>query len=451
MSHPTVSEEFVNSASEWICDSYSLDIRYLAKKHDGKLQILDASLVASPLAKNKPTSFSIEFGSLIAGQEFTASLSKTEILRKLSLAVDGDLVANGLRLSLPNSTPLDHYSEMPRRDSWLFDLHLQTSGGRTPPPSPAEALRHDQTLRRITPPFDGMADLCSWLQLSDTRISGQSSTINVRVHPPVVISLEESTLLSNRLKLTLSAHSKFPLSNIHLATREFPGSSIETRKQVSESISWRRAKDGLRTGFLEIPLINADSVLAMLMAGDRTVMRRWFLDPGKAVNSRYVATQHFDKDLSRLRKSLIDTTDSVGFEKGVASLLFLLGFSPAIQVESEAPDIVVTTPGGKLAIVECTIKTSDFENKVGKLVDRRNALRKVLEASNHNSRVDAFLVCGLPKSQISAEESRLAKHQVLLLSREDITQAFEQLRMPSNSDEMLERAVAKLSEHIPLD
>ncbi len=360
------------------------------------------------------------------------------------------MVANGLRLSLPTGAPLEHFSEMPNRDSWLFDLHLQISGARTAPPSSAETLRNDQTLRQITPPFDGMADLCSWLQLSDTRVNGQSSSINIRVHPPVVISLDESNLQSNRLLLTLKSHSKYSRSNIQLAIREYPGLNIETRKHVSASISWQRAKDGLRTGLLDLPLTNADSVLAMLIAGDRTVMRRWFFDPGKAANARYVATQLFDKDLKQLRKSLIDTTDSVGFEKGVASLLFLLGFSPAIQVEAEAPDIVVTTPGGKLAIIECTIKTSDFETKVGKLVDRRNALKKVLEASNHNLRVDAFLVCGLPKSRIAAEEGRLAKHQILLLSREDIANAFDQLRIPKNPDEMLDRAFTKLSEHSPI-
>jgi len=445
LSQLPVSEEFIQAASEWICDGYSLDIRYLATSVDGRWQILDASLVAFPLARTKPTSFSIKFGTLIAGQEFTETLSKVEILHRLSLASQGKLTANGVDLYLQEHGSLEHYSEYPNRENWVFDLHLQVSGARLQPLSSADAVRNDQELRQINPPFDGMADLSSWLQLSDKRGSGQANGINMRVNPPAGVAIDESCLESNRLQLKLDLHPKFDPTSVHLAIREFPGKGIETRKQVGNLIVWQPEQNSLRKGVLDLTLSNADSVQTMLVVGNRTVLRRWFFDSGKAVNSRYVATQLFDKDLKQLRRSLVDATDSVAFERGVASLFFLLGFSPALQLESASPDILITTPGGQIVLVECTIKISNFHNKVGKLVDRRNALVKVLEASNHNLRVDAFLICGLPISQIAVDQNSLTQHQVVLLSREGIVQAFDQLRIPSNPDEFLKNMTASLT------
>lgn len=445
MGHSPVNEEFLQAASEWICDGYSLDVRYLATEVGGVWQIIDASLVATPLARAKPDSFSIKFGDLIAGQEFSEALPKAEILHRLGLASTGKLTANGVELHLKDDGSLEYYSEYPSSERLVFDLHLRISGARFPSISTAEALRNDQELRLAPQPFDGMADLSSWLQLSDKRGSGQSNGLTMRVNSPVGVALDESSLDSNRLQLKLNIHPKFDTERVHLAIREFPGKGIQTRRQVGGTIAWETEKDGLRKGVLDLLLKNADSVQAMLVVGSRTVLRGWVFDPSRAVNSRYMATQLFDKDLKRLRRSLVDPTDSVAFEKGVAALFFLLGFSPALQLESESPDIIVTSPGGQITLVECTIKISNFHNKVGKLVDRRNALVAALQANSHNLRVEAFLICGLPQSQIAVDQKSLTQHQIVLMSKESIVQAIEQLRMPGSPDEFLEKARSVLT------
>ncbi|WP_395054659.1 hypothetical protein [Polaromonas sp.] len=127
-------------------------------------------------------------------------------------------------------------------------------------------------------------------------------------------------------------------------------------------------------------------------------------------------------------------------------MLFLLGFSPAVQVESQAPDLIVATAGGKLALVECTLKIADFQNKLGKLVDRRNALLTALEANGQAIDVSAFLVCALPRAQVAVDEARLNQLRVILLCKDDLVQAFTQLRSPRDADEMLSTAAAKLAQ-----
>lgn len=446
MNRQTTRDQFLKSADEWICDSYSLGVHYLATVEQSSINIIDASFFLYPLPPERIDNFAIKAGNLLAGREVFPALKKVDIIDRLSKAVNGILDVHGLQLTLQNSAELDYYSEIPSRDTGFSDLHLMVSGSRLPTVASSESGTTENELRLAIPPFDGMSDLCSWLQLSDARTNGQTQSISLRVGPPVDIVFDETKVHENNLQLTLSAHPKFDTSRLVLAIREFPGKGIETRKQASDLISWKRNSKGRRSGVLNLELVNANSVLAMLMVSGRTVRRRWFDDPDKAVNSRYVATQLLDKDLKQLKLALLESTDSGRFEQGVASLLYLLGFSSAIQVETQAPDIIVTTPGGKLAIVECTTKISDFQNKLGKLVDRRNALMPKLEGTGHNLQVGAFLACGLPKAQIAVEERLLAQHQVTLLSRDDIGLAFDQLRTPTSPDEMLDQAAARLAE-----
>ncbi|SFB73429.1 hypothetical protein SAMN05216344_102116 [Polaromonas sp. OV174] len=446
MNRQATRDHFLESAAEWICDSYSLSIHYLATIEQGIFNIVDATLSFYPLPPEKVDNFAIKAGNLLAGREIFSSLKKDEILQRLTQAASGHLEVHDLQLSLQSGAEMDYYSEIPHRDTGFSDLHLMVTGAHLRPASLSESIVTDNALRLATPPFDGMSDICSWLQLTDTRVNGRAPSITLRIGPPVDIIFDETKVHRNKLRLTLSAHPKFDTSRLVLATREFPGRGIETRKQASNLIVWKQVKKGRRSGVLNLDLTNANSVLAMLIVGRRTVRRRWFDDPEKAINSRYVATQLFDKDLKQLKHALLEAVDSVRFEQGVASLLFLLGFSSAIQVETQAPDILVTSPGGKLAIVECTTKISDFQNKLGKLVDRRNALMKTLETTGHNLQVYAFLACGLPKAQIAVEERQLTQHQVTLFSRENISLAFDQLRTPTSPDEMLDRAAALLSE-----
>lgn len=183
----------------------------------------------------------------------------------------------------------------------------------------------------------------------------------------------------------------------------------------------------------------------MLMIGRSTVRRQWFLDPQKARNNRLLAVQHFDQDLKMIRSAVLETSDSARFEQGVAALLFLLGFSPCLQLETASPDLIVTTPGGRLVIVECTTRIADFSAKLGKLVDRRGSLTKSLSASRHPSEVVAVLVCRLPRDQIAAQVEELRSRSIILISGEELVSGFNLVRHSNDPDEILDEAFSSLS------
>ena len=353
---------------------------------------------------------------------------------------------HGRAIQLANESEHQYYSEYSHRDTWFTELNLRISGQRSSSLSGTDTAEIATALRAATPPFDGLEDLGTWLQLSDGLINGRESILNIRISPPIDMLFDHSSLQKNKFQLAFSAHQNFDYSKIKVAIREFPGEGLNSRKQVSESIIWSSIKKGRRTGKLKVKLLNADSVLMMLTLRTQTIRRQWFTDPDKALNTRYMATQYFDKDLKQLRQALLDSTDSVRFEQAVASLLYLLGFSGAIQVETHAPDILVSSPMGRLAVIECTTKIADFQSKLGKLVDRRNALLSSLNTMGNLHRIDAFLVCGLPKSQIAVEDKLLTSHRVTLLCRENLAEALNRLRTPRSPEEMLDQAAAQLDQ-----
>ncbi|MFN0315846.1 MAG: hypothetical protein ACKVQA_12510, partial [Burkholderiales bacterium] len=403
MSNENVLQTFLRAADAWVCDSYAFDIRYLADVDGGNTKIWDASITLNPLPPQRDLSFRIDSARFVVGQVQRPSVRKSAMTSLLTRATIGEIAIGGRTAKLATDQPLDYYSEMTYRERWFSQLHLQVLGTVRPPPATIELAAIDNALRGSEPPFDGLTDAAAWLGLSAPGTTTNPPSIGIRVGPPVDLIFEGCRLEEDRLTLTLHAHPKFDVSRVGLAVRAVPSISLDGRRQIADKIKWSRVLEGRRVGNVQIKLDRADNVLAMLLIEDSTVRRQWFIDPAKARNNRLLAVQHFDKDLRMIKQAVLDSSDSAKFEHGVAALLFVLGFTPSVQLETDAPDLIVTTPGGKLAIVECTTRISDFAAKVGRLVDRRGALSKQLSASGHPAEVAAVLICRLPRDQIAAQ------------------------------------------------
>jgi hypothetical protein len=440
MATSPLAQSFREAADAWLCDGCSLVIRYIAASENGKSKIVDALLQFGPRPAAKAADFTVRAGDLIAGQLTFPSINAKEAHSRIAEAMDGSIKHGKHILVLDSERGPHYYSEMGIRDRWFFELHLQLSGKQLLAPNTEALLAEDHALRTNSIPFDGLSDLTQWLGLVDRRGSSQGSTITIRVGPPADILIQPTYLGNDSLHVELVAHAKLELQRIGLATRAAPGNGLSARMQLAPSIVWKRSKNGLRSGSADIKVGNAESILLVLTLGSYTIRRQWFEDSAKASNSKLVAVRAFDKELKQLRQSLVDPVDSRRFEQGVASLLFLRGFSASVQIETQAPDIVATTPGGSIVLIECTIKTSDVRVKVAKLVERRSALIAALQASKHATRVEAILVCALSKEQIASETTYLAEQRVLVLSRENIVEALLHVRFPGNPDKLLEQS-----------
>ncbi|WP_418129289.1 hypothetical protein [Variovorax sp. 278MFTsu5.1] len=434
---------FLSAADAWVCDGYWVDIRYVAERASAGVVVWQASISFSPVPPKVDSNFRISTARLIAGQLQRAISKKKQALDLLRAAVDGRIEVHDQKLALH---VIDSSSDMSLRDRWYSILQLSLISDRSNTPLTTDLAEIDNALRTQVLPFDGLADLCGWLGLLAPG-SGSAPQIHLQVGPPCDLVLGQTTLAQNKFQLTFHAHPKFDISRMDAAIRAAPGRGLDARKQITEKIRWRRPRDGLRIGVAEVDVSEADNALAMLMIGGAIVRRHWFIDPAKARNGRLLTMQHFDKDLRMIRAAVFEATESARFERGVAALLFLLGFTAAIPLETDSPDIVVTTPGGRVVLVECTIRIADFASKVGKLVDRRGSVVRALTESGHPNPVLAALVCRVPRGQIAIQDQVLG-HGLLLITNEDLVTAFERVRTPSDPDTLLQDAMARVPEGV---
>lgn len=446
MSDERTKKGFLTAVQAWVCDGYSCDIRFISSITSSDNSIWEATIYLNPIPPAKDLTTIIECESVIVGNQQLISQKKQMLLKVINNALDGTILIPGNELQLPRDRSLYLYSEMSSRDRWFYDLHLYIGGAVRPNPPQSELALIDSALRSANPPFDGLSDISNWLGLSNPINDSRSSGINIRVSPPIDIIINESSLHEDKLRLILHAHPKFDSRHVGLAVRAVPEDGLSSRRQIADKIIWGKARDGRKVGIVEVEFKGTDSAVVMLMIGSTTVRRQWFVDASKARNHRLMAVQSFDKDLKMVKQAVLENADSAKFESGVAALLFLLGFSPSVQIETDSPDLIVATPVGRVALVECTTRIADFAAKVGKLVDRRGALTKALQASNHPANVAAVLVCRLPRDQIAAQATDLRAHKVILLTREDLEAGFDKLRAPTDPDRMLNEAEAALVE-----
>ncbi|MGJ7501515.1 hypothetical protein ACSFBF_14215 [Variovorax sp. ZT5P49] len=434
-------DAFLIAAEAWLCNGYWVDIRYVAERGSSGITLWQASIYLSPVRPNVESNFQIDTPRLVAGQVQRLVRRKTEVLGVLRDAIGGriDIHDHQLRLRVA-----DYSSEMSFRDRWYSTLHLSMVSDHTAIPLSTDLAEVDNALRMHELPFDGLVDLCGWLGLQAPE-AGAASQIQLRLSPPCDLIIEMSSLRQNRFKLTLHAHSTFDTSRMDVAIRVAPSQGLVARRQVANQVRWRRPKNGLRVGVAEIEVTDADSVLAMLMIGGTNVRRQWFSDPDKARNIRLLTMQHFDKDLRMVRSAVFDAPESAKFERGVAALLFLLGFTPVIPLETDSPDIVAATLGGRVVIVECTTRVADFASKIGKLVDRRTSMVRALTENRHLNPVSAALVCRIPREQIANQDQAL-RHGVILIASEDLANAFNRIFVPGDPDALLTEALARLPE-----
>ena len=444
MTDEQIKNSFIDSVKNWVCDSYSASIKFIAGVDNGEFSVWDSTITLSPLPPDVNNSFYIQGETIYVGQFDSISASQEELVQHIENALNGVVVTPNGVLKLPHTHDYRYYTEAAQRDLYVYQLHLGVVGGQNELATHNELLSIDNFLRQSTPPFDGLNDVAIWLRLKSSWNENRTTAINVSVHPPVDLSLDVSSLKNNIFVVVLKAHAQFDVELISLAITGFPGNNLDSRVQIAHTIVWQDIENGIRTGKAVATIDNCDHVLAMLLISNTVVRRHLFIDSSKARNNRLIAVQAFDKDLKMIKNSVLKNDNSHKFEGGVAALLFLLGFSPCVQLETDSPDIIVQTPRGRIVLIECTLKTSDFSSKLGKLVDRRGALKKELDKSGHPSQIAIALVCRLPRDQIAADDNELVNKEVLLLSCENLLSAFGQVRGHNDPDKILEDEEARL-------
>ncbi|TPG04711.1 hypothetical protein EAH88_17460 [Rhodanobacter glycinis] len=441
-------DNFSEAAREWLCESYHVEYRYIARDTGSGLEVVHAMVLFYPWMDSsqdsKQFNFHIKAGNFEIGQMVLPDQVLIEAHRVLDDALNGQINLPSVKMTLSSRASMYHYLRGPAPNPWVNMIHMSVTAMGAERLVLPQSL--DDDLRRAEVPFDGYTDVLSWLGLNDFSHPGGLPSIAVIVHPPAQIAVQDGKLADENLNVIIDVMPSVDINTVSVAVIGSPPAGISLRKQLCKHLTWALQPDTKRmrgTGAVELP--NAYRALVALSIGNIYVQRQWYSDPSLSKNVRFAATQEFDYELAKI-KARLNSTDARTFEKAVAALMFLSGFAPLLPLEDEGPDIIGVTPGGQVVLVECTTKTTDAIAKIGNLVLRREALRTAFTRGKHSNPVMAVLVCQTPKSHIHASDVELARHDVLLITQENLVSQIVTVQDPVDADELCTRGLERLNE-----
>jgi hypothetical protein len=130
----------------------------------------------------------------------------------------------------------------------------------------------------------------------------------------------------------------------------------------------------------------------------------------------------------------------------------MLGFSVAhlnTRRTRDAADLLVTTPMGHFAIVECTTGLLKAENKLSLLYDRAEATRRGLNASNSaHLRLMPMMITSKTRAEITPDLETAEKLGILVMTRESLETAINRTLVQPNADQMYDEAEKAITEAI---
>lgn len=301
----------------------------------------------------------------------------------------------------------------------------------------------DWELKANDPPYDNLRELLIEFRLN--RYSGDFSCIEIPVHHLAEVDLGSKVsgkVAEPGVMLSLG------VDRTHLSLGvivHHQGTVVERLVLSGGQLTWTErdtpAMPMHQYGRAEVA-IPAGAALKCFAAYKGLVQNEgWIGDPGTWPNLRRTAYEWADNGCEALRDFLFadgkPRKDSRDFEVGVASLLWMLGFG-ILQLRTgrlqDNPDLLLTTPQGRMALIECTTDVIDKEDKLAKLHARTKSMREQLQKSDLGH-VDLLpvLVTALPTAAVMDIE-KATKFGILVLTKEGLQSALNRSIIPQDAD-----------------
>lgn len=435
-------ERFWTEIASWEAAYSCPGLSFFAVRHDGQLHLLHGRLflhTAPPKIQRKP----FESVNVAAGY-FPLS----------DLGLDHRALVDKIMASEPISTPIG-LLKLPLDSASGHSTHLMpfhpegiSGGNRITVLMISGAQRHsylqqpqlDWELKSAKLPFDSLNEL-----LNEYSLGGYKGDFaHIEVVALVAAEVDFNSVVKGAMaKPAMFLANSLDQADCYLGYRVLLHGEVIERGSISGSdMEWEPAEHYMRgTGSLTIP---SGAVLQCFATYRGFVHHQgWVADPALSQNPRRAALEEFDDKLAVLRDFLFEEKkqrkEARDFEIGIAWLLWMLGFSVAhsgaTSRTSDATDILATTPGGHMALVECTTGHIKAETKLAKLVERAQTMRRRLDASgNRHIRLLPVIVTALGRDEVKADLDQAQQLGVAVVAREDLRDALSRTIMLQNAD-----------------
>ncbi|MEH6950720.1 hypothetical protein V4R08_05145 [Nitrobacter sp. NHB1] len=305
----------------------------------------------------------------------------------------------------------------------------------------------DWELRSAAVPHDSMQELFSEYGLGG--LFTDSITIEVIGAAVMGFDGDNSKIVGQTAHVVIRLANTLDVLGASLGYREINQVKINRGVLTGNEFSWKQTDD-MQIGTFDLPVSKA-AILHCYAIYKGVAQTHWYIsDPTTSQNSRREIIESFDSGLAIL-KTFLSRPHSRGhdardFEIAVAWLFWMLGFG-TVQMGLTArtqdfADLILTTPQGQIAILECTTGLLRADNKLPKLVARYSKVRERLDQSNNGHvKLLPVMVSTLPRGELQADLEQAEKLGVLVLAKEELDQIIIRTSFAGNNpDEVFSEA-----------
>lgn len=440
-------DEFVDILSHWINSYKSQICTYLAIKTNGKIRLKFCRIIFNTnTLQDSKLDFHVETKHLIAGRKIKR-IEPNTIEQLLCETKEGKI-------------KFSEYSFILDRPSIRFDpiYHSKLSsphGPRLPNLTISGSERIDMDsqlfdweLRSADQPFDSIDELLGYLWLPRLSEMGDACRIEIIAYPPALIS-NKSKITDGQVSVILNVAIGIDVSKIKAGFKVFNKNNIDRFSINGGKVNWVKNED-LISGEYSFKVKDVN-IVQTFISYDNLALHRWNIsDPTKQGNHRYSIYSLFDKNLDILNRLLFEERNN--FEYGVALLLNILGFSVShhgkIPKLQDGPDIIALTPIGNIGVIECTSGLLDKDDKLAKLVQRTNLIRKKLEETGFGYLlVQPVIITRLTRSEVSGHLEEAGKHDIAVICKEELTELLDRATFLPDPEGLFKEAIRLIPEN----
>lgn len=288
----------------------------------------------------------------------------------------------------------------------------------------------DWEVKAASTPYDSIAELLLEYRLGTLR--SDAANVEIIAFNVAVVDLSSVVTGTKARPAVLLADGLNP-GKMTLGYRVYSQGRVVQRATISGAAMQWDPHNALQRGITEVD-VPPGAVLHCIASYKGIAQHQgWLSDPSTVQNPQRSAYEAFDDKLQILHdflsKSQSRGRDARDLEAGVSWLLWMLGFSVAhlggTDKTQNAPDLIVTTPRGNFAVIECTTGLLKAENKLALLVERTEVLRHRLEVSGHQHlHVLPVIITSKSQEEIKADLEQAERLGVLVLTRESLEKAL---------------------------
>lgn len=438
----TEAENFFKAIEPIVGGNSDITFNYLAVLHQGT-HVLICSRLYFVSGKTKLPFTHIETKTIRAGQYQVSDLNCTarELVEQIS---NGKVKTPKGDLHFPiNTAGSTHSVFHPHHEVGLANqnrlnvLHISSDG------LSLDTVSLDWELKAAPTPFDGLHELIANYAIGE--VVEHSSVFEAVAHN--VMAVDAGAAISGTTaNLKVRLVDGLPTDKASIGYRVLSNREVVARESVSgNELEWETV-DGIQLGSTSITVPSAAVVQCIACYNGIAQSTYWIADNANFQNPRRTAYEAFDAGLSTLKDFLqlgpgtVRGKPQQDLEVGISWLLWMLGFSTAhlgaTPRTQDAADLIVATPNGSIAVVECTLGLLKSENKLPNVVKRAEEVKERFKKSNnHHLQVIPVIVSSLSREKILADIEQAEKLGVLVLSSENLLEGINRSMLIPNADQ----------------